>query len=193
MKHPSPNLAMFIVPWFVCLDEIGPAQTGVKPDNDDFWHDEVRIRHLWGNLMAGGSGVEWYFGYQFAHNDLNCESWRSREHMWDLTRYALEFFRNHLDFAKMSPHDELTSAPDDYCLASPQTLYAIYLPTGGNTTLDLGRTTETFRIRWYNPREGGRLEMGTVASVTGPGFVNIGQPPRNTDRDWAALVEVVVP
>ena len=64
----------------------------------------VRARqHLWGNLMAGGAGVEWYFGYNFPHNDLNCESWRSRDHMWDLTRYALEFFHNHLPFAQMEP------------------------------------------------------------------------------------------
>ena len=39
--------------------------------------------HLWGNLMAGGAGVEWYFGYTFPHNDLNCENWRNRDHMWD--------------------------------------------------------------------------------------------------------------
>jgi hypothetical protein len=37
-------------PWFVCLDEIGPASTGVKPDKDDPTHDEVRKRHLWGNI-----------------------------------------------------------------------------------------------------------------------------------------------
>ncbi|MBA7605015.1 hypothetical protein ES703_12143 [subsurface metagenome] len=78
--------------WFVSMDEIGPAHTGVKPDKDDYRHDEVRHKHLWAHLMAGGAGVEWYFGYKFAHNDLNCEDWRSRDHMWDLTRYALEFF-----------------------------------------------------------------------------------------------------
>ena len=27
-------------PWFVCLDELGPSHTGVKPDNDDYGHDE---------------------------------------------------------------------------------------------------------------------------------------------------------
>ncbi len=179
--------------WFVCLDEIGPAHTGVKPDNDDYWHDTVRARHLWGNLMAGGAGVEWYFGYRFAHNDLNCETWRSREHMWDLTRYALEFFRNHLPFAKMSHHDDLTSAKDDYCFADPGSVYAIYLPSGGTTDLDLGRSTGAFRIRWYNPREGGTLETGTVASVTGPGTVNIGQSSRDTDKDWVALVKSPLP
>jgi hypothetical protein len=142
-------------PWLVCLDEIGPSHTGVKPDNDDFWHDEARAQHLWGNLMAGGAGCEWYFGYNFPNNDLNCESWRSRDHLWDMTRYALGFFRDYLPFAKMSHHDELTSAPDDYCFAYPGQVYAIYLPAGGTTGLDLGNATATFLIRWFNPRAGG--------------------------------------
>ena len=105
-------------PWFVCLDEIGPSHTGVKPDNDDYWHDGIRRQHLWGNLMAGGAGVEWYFGYNFPNNDLNCEDWRSRDHMWDLTRYALEFFHDHLPFAKMEHHDEL-NVPAGTTTASP--------------------------------------------------------------------------
>jgi hypothetical protein len=176
-------------PWFVCLDEIGPSHTGVKPDNDDFWHDEVRAQHLWGNLMAGGAGCEWYFGYNFPNNDLNCESWRSRDHLWDMTRYALGFFRDYLPFAKMSHHDELTSAPDDYCFANPGQIYAIYLPAGGTTDLDLGNATATFLIRWFNPRAGGPLQIGALVSASGPGKVNIGQPPADTDRDWVALVK----
>ncbi len=175
--------------WFVCLDEIGPSHTGVKPDNDDYWHDDVRRQHLWGNLMAGGAGVEWYFGYNFPNNDLNCENWRTRDHLWNLTRYALGFFHDHLPYPKMSFHDELTSAPDDYCFACPGEVYAIYLPAGGTTNLDLGGTTATFQIRWFNPREGGLLQIGTIASTTGPGKVNIGQPPEDTDKDWVALVE----
>ncbi len=176
--------------WFVCLDEIGPAHTGVKPDKDDYQHDEVRKKHLWGNLMAGGAGVEWYFGYKFAHNDLNCEDWRSREHMWDMTRYALEFFREHLPFTQMAHNDELTSAKDDYCFAEPGRIYAIYLPAGGTTNLDLGNNSGTFFIQWYNPRTGGKLQKGTVAEITGPGPVAIGNPPDETDKDWAALIKL---
>ena len=44
-------------------------------------------------------------------------------------------------------------------------------------------------VATVNPREGGRLQMGTLASATGPGKVNIGQPLRDTDKDWVALVE----
>jgi hypothetical protein len=175
--------------WFVCLDEIGPAHTGVKPDKDDFWHNEVRHKHLYGNLMAGGAGVEWYFGYNFAHNDLNCEDWRSRDHMWDLTRYALEFFRNHLPFTKMQHNDELTDAEDDYCFARPGEVYAIYLPKGGTTKLNLARSRGSFSVKWFNPRVGGELQRGTVRAVRGPGWVSVGPPPSEREKDWIVLVE----
>ncbi|MHC4602113.1 MAG: DUF5060 domain-containing protein [Planctomycetota bacterium] len=176
--------------WFVSLDEIGPAHTGTKPDKDDYWHDEVRKKHLWGNLMAGGAGVEWYFGYNYAHNDLNCEDWRSREHMWDLTRYALEFFQQHLPFSEMQHHDELTSAKDDYCFAKPGQIYAIYLPSGGTTNLDVGDSSATFAVHWYNPRTGGSPRRGTVGVITGPGPVAIGYPPQDTKKDWVALIKL---
>ena len=175
--------------WFVSLDEIGPAHTGVKPDKDDYWHDEVRDKHLWGNLMAGGAGVEWYFGYKFAHNDLNCEDWRSREHMWELTGYALEFFHKHLPFTEMSHHDELTSARNDYCFAKPGQIYVIYLPAGGTTHIDLGSSTARFSVEWYNPRAVGPLRRGSVAEVKGPGYVAIGHPPQDNNKDWVVLIK----
>ena len=176
--------------WFVSLDEIGPANTGVKPDADDPGHDEVRQKHLWGNLMAGGAGCEWYFGYKFPHNDLNCEDWRSRDRMWDQTRYALEFFRRHLPFTKMKQADELTSDPDDYCLALPGEVYAVYLLAGGTADLDLGTAAAAFTVAWYNPREGGPLQAGSVAEVKGPGKVSLGRPPADPSKDWVVLVKV---
>ena len=181
--------------WFVSLDEIGPSHTGAKPDKDDYWHDEVRSKHLWGHLMAGGAGVEWYFGYKFANNDLNCEDWRSRDHLWDLTRYALEFFHEHLPFTEMAHHDELTSAGDDYCFAKPGQIYAVYLPApkelaSGSTGLDLGDSSASFTVQWFNPRTGGALQTGTKAQITGHGSTQIGHPPSDTDKDWVALIKL---
>ncbi len=175
-------------PWYVCLDEIGPAHTGVKPDANDYWHDEVRHKHLWGCLMGGGGGVEWYFGYKWAHNDLNCEDWRSRDHMWDLTRYAVEFFHKYLPFAQMSTNDELTTVPDDYCFALPGRVYAVYLPHGGTTYLHLGNNPARFSVHWYNPRTGGELQTGSIETIIGPGSVAIGRPPSDPDKDWVALI-----
>ncbi|MEX0938636.1 MAG: DUF5060 domain-containing protein [Pirellulales bacterium] len=175
-------------PWIVCLDEIGPANTGVKPDEDDPGHDEIRKRHLWGNLMGGGAGVEWYFGYNFPHNDLNLEDFRSRERMWEQTANALRFMHEHLPFQRMKPADDLTSDDDDYCLADPGSVYAIFRPDGGSTELDLGERRDRFEVRWYNPRSGGELQSGSMNTISGPGSVAIGEPPSEGDRDWVALV-----
>ena len=172
--------------WMVCLDEIGPADTGVKPDADDFDHDQVRAQALWGNLMGGGAGCEWYFGYKFPHNDLNLEDWHSRDHLWELTRYALEFFQEYLPFAEMRPQDELTAAANDYCFAKPGDVYAIYLPDGGTTELKL--ETGNYTADWFNPRKGGPLQKGGVSSLTGPGVRSIGVPPSEPGKDWVALV-----
>jgi hypothetical protein len=174
--------------WIVCLDEIGPAHTGVKPDADDPNHDDVRWRHLWGNLMAGGAGCEWYFGYKFAHNDLNCEDWRSRERVWDQTRFALEFFHEHLPFTEMCSADQLTNAPSDYCFTKLGHVYAVYLPRGGSTELFL--PDAAYRVRWYNPRQGGPLSDGSATKVKGPGFRSIGTPPKDPTLDWVALVKL---
>jgi len=175
--------------WVVTLDEIGPPHTGVKPDADDYWHDEIRTRHLWPVLMAGGAGVEWYFGYRYPHNDLNCEDWRSRDHLWDLTHYAVEFFQEHLPFWEMKQADELTDRADDYCFALPGAVYAVYLPRGGSTRLDLEDHSGKFTVRWYNPRTGGALLVGSVKSITGPGKRSLGTPPANPEKDWVVLVK----
>jgi len=171
--------------WFVCLDEFGEGSNGVKPDADDPEHDEPRKNCLWGNLMAGGAGCEWYFGYKFPHNDLNCEDWRSRDHMWDLTRYALEFFHNYLPFNQMSPDDSLVSV--GWCLVKPGEIYAVYLPEGGITDLNLA--AGSYIVQWYNPRAGGKLQKGSVTKVTGPGMVSLGSPPAEGGKDWAVVVK----
>ncbi len=93
---------------------------GALPDEIDPAHDTIRYKALWGNLMAGGAGVEWYFGYKFAHSDLSCEDWRSREKLWEQTKMALDFFHNNLPFTEMENGDELTSENNDYCLAKTE-------------------------------------------------------------------------
>lgn len=174
--------------WVVNIDEIGPASRGVDPDIvENSNQDSVRKYVLWANLMAGGGGAEWYFGYENPHNDLNCEDWRSRDRMWDYTRHALAFFQKHLPFYNMQSNDELTAAKDDYALADDN-VYAIYLPTGGTTDLNLGENEKILTIRWYNPRTGDALQSGSVKTIDGSGMQNIGRPPSEENRDWVALI-----
>jgi hypothetical protein len=172
--------------WLVCLDEFGHGENGVLPDANDPSHDQARINCLWGNLMAGGAGAEWYFGYKYAHNDLHCEDWRSRDLMWDQTRYALEFFHEYLPFTEMLPDDSLVS--NGWCLAKPGQIYVVYLPDGGTT--DLTSPEGTYTVQWYNPRTGGDLQTGSVKKVTGPGKIPLGYPPADPNKDWLILCKI---
>jgi hypothetical protein len=175
--------------WVVNTDEIGPARRGVDPDDRQINNqDTIRKYVLWASLMAGGGGVEWYFGYKNHNNDLNCEDWRSRERMWDYTRFALEFFQRYLPFAEMEPADELTDNPADYCLAEPGKVYAIYLPDVKNTKIDLSQVNGLFELLWYNPRNGGELIKGSVEEIEGGQKRYIGQPPAESHLDWAVLL-----
>ncbi len=131
----------------------------------------MRAVVLWANLMAGGGGVEWYFGYRNHNNDLGCEDWRSRDRLWDYTRIALEFFQSHLPFTTMTPHDELLHYPGKgYCFANPGEIYAVYLPRYSNCQLDLQDQDGSYLVRWYNPRQGGELVTGSVSTIQGNGI-----------------------
>lgn len=175
-------------PWVVSNDEQGPASTGVKPDGPDSNQDEIRRDVLWGNLMAGGAGVEYYFGYRFPHNDLNAQDFRSRDRMWDYTRYALEFFRNHLPFTEMRSANGL-AAGEAYVFADPGRTYAVYVPESREVQLNLRAGAGEFSVRWFDPRSGGALQTGTVQAVAGGETVSIGAPPTMDGGDWVALVQ----
>jgi hypothetical protein len=174
--------------WVVCIDEIGPASRGVDPDDRPGNNqDTVRAEVLWGNLMAGGGGVEWYFGYKNQNNDLSCEDWRSRDRMWDYTRFAIDFFEAYLPYWDMQPADEHTDA-GNYCLARPDDVYALFLPHGGSPTLDLAASEGAYDVEWYNPRTGGSLIRSSVTAVEAGTVVSLGAPPSEPLRDWAVLI-----
>ncbi len=175
-------------PWVVSLDEVGPHYNGALPDELDADHDTLRHEVLWGNLMAGGAGVEWYFGYRHANDDLGLETWRTRANLWAQTRHALAFFREHLPFWEMESADELVEA-GAYCLAKPGAVYAIYLPPGTQATLDVGPDEANYTVRWYDPKQGGALQVGNQPQVSGAGRVSLGSPPDgDVARDWVMLV-----
>ena len=178
-------------PWAVACDEPGDASHALRPDNDaGNSHEDGRKNGLWGTLMAGGWGNEWYFGYQHAHSDLTCEDFRSRNNWWDYCRIALEFFsKNNVPFWQMSNNNSLSSASDDYCFYQAGKTYVVYLKNGGSTDLDLRNVTGPFTVKWYNPRSGGGLKNGSVTQVNGGSWVKLGNPPGSATKDWVILVD----
>ena len=189
-------------PWVVCNDEQNPASLGVPPDpgyrgyagrdksGKGIGYDlhDIRKNTLWGTIMAGGAGVEYYFGYQLPENDLLCEDFRTRAKSWDYCRIALGFFaKEKIPLAKMTNANGLVGNTQDdnsaYCLAQRGEHYLVYLPSGGTTQLDLAAATGEFAVAWLNPREGGTLKRG--AKVRGGAKATLTAP--STD-DWLAVV-----
>jgi hypothetical protein len=176
-------------PWVVACDEPGDASHSLITDVEDPTRDNPRRNALWGNLMAGGAGVEWYFGYQHPHSDLTCQDYRVRQKMWQQSRIALDFFADHnIPFWNMENANEQLSHRDAYCLCQPGQLYLVYVKNGGETALDLSDVDGVFEIQWFNPRDGGPLTVGSSAAVTGGGKRRIGQPPRDKIQDWLAVL-----
>ncbi|MBM4092477.1 MAG: DUF5060 domain-containing protein [Planctomycetes bacterium] len=144
----------------------------------------------WGTLMAGGAGVEYYFGYQLPQNDLNCEDFRSRDKSWDYCRIALDFFRdNRIPFWEMKNADALIGNEKNdnskFCFAKAGELYLVYLPEGGETPIDLAGASGKFSLKWFNPREGGAPQASGNATLNGGSTATLTAPSAD---DWLAVI-----
>ena len=188
-------------PWVVANDEQDLGSTGTPPDPGFEGYEQqegpdihdIRKYALWGTLMAGGAGIEYYFGYVHPENDILCENWRSRDRTWDYARFAHQFFVGqgipiqdaNNDNARVGNNDDDNSR---YCLTKPGEFYLVYLPSGGTCELDLSDTEGQYEVRWYNPRRGGELLQGTVQTVQGGNAVKLGSPPADLNEDWLVVV-----
>ncbi len=167
-------------PWVVANDEQGHAGQGVPPDPGYAGFDgtvtmkngkkydlhDVRKKTLWGNIMAGGAGVMYYFGYELAENDLKCEDFRSRDKSWDYCKIAAEFLGN-VPIHEMENLNSLVGNSDDrygpWCLAKRGSVYLVYLPEGGKVTIDLSNESVDFEAFWFDPEKGGDLTPAKIA------------------------------
>lgn len=177
-------------PWMITMDEIGMWHTGAQSDELTPNHDSLRGNVLWGTLLSGAAGVEWYFGANNRYHDLNTEDWRSRDRLWELTKHAMDFFQNHLPYWEMQADPNRIDSNDGYCLYKANEIYAVYIPDAKDHKLDLSDTQNTFEVRWYDPLKGGELQSGTVGTVGGGKVVTLGLPP-GADQDWVALLRRV--
>ena len=176
-------------PWVVACDEPGDAQHSLVPDVEDPTRNNPRQNALWGNLMAGGAGVEWYFGYQHAHSDLTCQDYRVREAMWKQSSTALKFFAdNSIPFWEMSNANDLIDDNQAYCLADEGKLYLVYSKQSSSSWLDLSGVSGVYEINWFDPRNGGAPQTGTVQAAMAGEKVDLGQPPSDKNLDWLAIV-----
>jgi len=177
--------------WAVAVDEPGDHRHSLIPDAEDPDHDNARKNGLWGAMMAGAWGTEWYFGYEHPHSDLSCQDYRSRDLFWEQGKICLDFFNdNRIPVWEMEANDTLISSSGDYVLAQTGESYVVYLKNGGESSLDLENSNGEYDVFWYNPRKGGELQKGKIRTVTGPGKQSLGQAPvrKEADKDWVVLI-----
>ncbi len=177
--------------WLITMDEIGMWYTGALTDTADLNHPTLTHYVLWGTLLSGSAGVEWYFGGRHVHNDLNSEDWRQRDKLWEITHHAKVFFEQNLPYWEMQPQHDLLSTKESYCFQKPNEVYALYIPAYQKATLDLTDATGKFQIEWYNPFDGGNLQKGSVEFIEGGAKQDLGVPPSRLGEDWVLLVSKV--
>lgn len=168
-----------------------PGYPGMPGNSSNPSIDDTRKFVLWGSLMGGAGGVEYYFGYKLPQNDLVCEDWRSRDRSWSFCRFAFDFFRNEsIPVGEMVNADELIGNPkhdnSGYCLAKAGEIYLVYLPDGGSRPLGLAEVSGDLTLQWINPREGGA--MSDVVVVNGGVQKELLTAP-DSDGDWLAVVK----
>ena len=76
---------------------------------------------------------------------------------WEPIRKGLGYtlrFAERMDLAAMTPQNRLASSR--YCLANraKRGQYLVYLPEGGDVTVDLSATPGKLRVEWFNPTAG---------------------------------------
>ena len=170
-------------PWAVACDEPGDAEHALRPDNDaGRSHEDARKNALWGTLLAGGWGCEWYFGYKHAHSDLTCQDYSSRDSFWDYCKIALDLFvENNIPFWEMENADGLIDGGNGYVFAKEGKIYLVYQKSGKEIVLNFGEGE--FRCSLFNPRTGNMVEDNI--KIDGPQKKMITLPDR---EDWLLVI-----
>lgn len=93
--------------------------------------------------------------------------------------HMVDFFTS-FEWWKTEPHDELVNN-GAYCLAEPGEIYAVYLPKGGDVTIQLA--PGSYAAKWFSPNTG---EIIPLPPVQGPDWTS---PQAPGWLDWALLLE----
>jgi len=204
--------------WLITMDEIGIWKHGAVTDAQDPDHERLRHWVLWGTLLGGGAGVEWYFGAKHEGTDLSAEDWRPRERLWELTNHARTFFEDYVPYWEMTANNDLITQEGDskedpvdhiedsgqktdelipdlgqkpaYAFAKEGEIYVAYLSNVDGATLDLSKANGEFYLHWFDPLNGGDLQLGSSKVVDGGARVVLGSPPNNAKQDWVILVRL---
>ena len=180
-------------PWVVTNDEIGGPNSGVYPD--DAWPSEILRANMvgqviYGTLFGGGGGNEAYFGYSYHDNDLDCETWRSRQRWWELSRNALDLF-DVLPIWRMHSEDELVRQ-GDFCFVEQGQLYLVYhtgeMEPGTSINLSHPGPDVSFHVQWYDALNTTSPWWEGEPRIIQSGQSTYGPAPSRGGQAWVAVI-----
>ena len=131
---------------------------------------------VWKSFTRGENPI-FMDGYDGAGYGVGGVGFNFNDPQWVSLRKNLGYtlaYANRMNLIAMQPRPDLVSTR--FCLANPssgQAEYLIYLPSGGNVTVDLSETQGDLAIEWFNPgsgetTEGGKTTGGGNRSFTAP-------------------------
>ncbi len=136
--------------------------------------DKVR-RSAWRIVCAGGYFAAGFNG-TIGHNDIwnridapNHYTFVVKDEGAAAQLGLLHDFFTSLPFWRMQPFEGV-KGDMAVALAEPGQAYVIYLPRGGEVTVDLAAVSGPFLAKWFNPRTGATTEGGSVTGGAGRCF-----------------------
>lgn len=122
-------------------------------DTDHLWGIGGDCQWVWKSFTRGLNPIfmDCYAPYYFDGKDPNNSTWVNvRQNMGHILSYA-----NRMKLATMVPQSDLCST--EYCLADPigeEAEYLVYLPDGGDVSVDLSGSLVELVVEWFNPENG---------------------------------------
>ncbi len=141
-----------------------PATTGKKIeilDTDHTWNNacmtrtsQLRADHawVWKSFLRGYNPI-YMDPVDLAQPDGVMTYATDNAYAIVLARPAMGHTRAYaerVNLAAMTPRNDLAST--QYCLADPGSEYLVYLPEGGEVTVDLSAAKTAMAVEWFNPR-----------------------------------------
>jgi hypothetical protein len=125
---------------------VNDGQKVILNDTDHLWGIGGNVPWVWKSLCRGMNPL---FMDPYDGKILNTDS------KWEPLRRALGHARTmaeRINLAATAPRTDLAST--QYCLADPGREYLVYLPAGGEVTVDLSAAAGELAVEWMAPTEG---------------------------------------
>jgi hypothetical protein len=176
-------------------DWVSPGRIDGFAEDPPAWkaeHGKVSLLdtdHIWG---VGGNSAWVWKSFCRGHNPIFMDPYdgavlgKAGDRQWEPIYRALgdtRRFAERVNLAQMSPYIGIAST--EYCLAVPGVEYLIYIPAGGEITVDLAAAEGELAVEWFDTSNS---EAVSAARTTG-GARRVLKPP----FDGSALLYIFSP